>query len=108
MDALLENEEKYRRLFESSPESITLVGLDSTILDCNEATAVIEGPYCIISSRWAFRDAILLKPGPLTEEEWLVMRKHPVFAYNLLSNIPLAGFSNIFVRKQGLVLTRKL
>ena len=33
-------------------------------------------------------DAILLKPGPLTEEEWRVMRKHPIFAYDLLSNIP--------------------
>jgi PAS domain S-box-containing protein len=32
-------------------------------------------------------DSILLKPGPLTEEEWLIMRKHPVFAYNLLSPI---------------------
>ena len=42
-NALRENEEKYRSLFESSPESITLVGLDGTILDCNEATAVIAG-----------------------------------------------------------------
>jgi len=43
VNALRENEEKYRSLFESSPESITLVGLDGTILDCNEATAVIAG-----------------------------------------------------------------
>lgn len=43
VNALRENEEKYRRLFESSPESITLVGLDGTILDCNEATAIIAG-----------------------------------------------------------------
>ena len=43
VNALRENEEKYRRLFESSPESITLIGLDGTILDCNEATAVITG-----------------------------------------------------------------
>ena len=32
-------------------------------------------------------DAILLKPGPLTEEEWEIMRKHPVYAYELLSPI---------------------
>ena len=43
VNALRENEEKYRSLFESSPESITLVGLDGTILDCNEATAAIAG-----------------------------------------------------------------
>jgi putative nucleotidyltransferase with HDIG domain len=32
-------------------------------------------------------DAILLKPEPLTEEEWAVMRRHPVYAYELLSPI---------------------
>lgn len=32
-------------------------------------------------------DTILLKPGPLTDEEWAVMRKHPVFAYELLQPI---------------------
>ena len=236
VNALLENEQKYRSLFESSPESITLIGLDGTILDCNEATAKIAGKprkeligkpflelgvldeaeipsilklfsqiingglykpfqvriirdgkevrwleihlallkrneetYAIqvisrdITERkeaeqqiqalnaelliaydetlegWAraldlrdqntedhsvrvvdvtmelarmmgipeadlvhvrrgallhdigkmgIPDAILLKPGPLTEEEWRVMRKHPIFAYDLLSNIP--------------------
>lgn len=29
-------------------------------------------------------DAILLKPGELTAEEWVVMRKHPQFAYDML------------------------
>ena len=32
-------------------------------------------------------DNILLKPGPLTEEEWEIMRKHPQFAYELLTPI---------------------
>ncbi len=32
-------------------------------------------------------DQILLKPGKLTEEEWVIMRKHPVFAFQLLSPI---------------------
>ena len=41
--ALRDNEEKYRSLFESSPESITLVGLDGKILDCNNATTNIAG-----------------------------------------------------------------
>jgi HD-GYP domain-containing protein (c-di-GMP phosphodiesterase class II) len=33
-------------------------------------------------------DAILLKPGPLTAEEWEVMRTHPVRAYEMLAPIP--------------------
>ena len=32
-------------------------------------------------------DSILLKPGPLTAEEWEVMRRHPGYAYQLLSPI---------------------
>jgi putative nucleotidyltransferase with HDIG domain len=32
-------------------------------------------------------DSILLKPGPLTEEEWAIMRKHPTYAYEMLSPI---------------------
>lgn len=33
-------------------------------------------------------DSILLKPGPLSDEEWEIMRKHPVYAQRLLSPIP--------------------
>jgi len=32
-------------------------------------------------------DQILLKPGPLNEEEWKIMHQHPLNAYNLLSKI---------------------
>jgi HD-GYP domain-containing protein (c-di-GMP phosphodiesterase class II) len=32
-------------------------------------------------------DEILLKPGPLTNEEWEVMRRHPQYAYQMLSPI---------------------
>lgn len=32
-------------------------------------------------------DQILLKPGSLTDKEWIIMRKHPVYAYEMLSRI---------------------
>ena len=32
-------------------------------------------------------DAILHKPGTLTEEEWVIMRKHPVYARDYLSEV---------------------
>jgi len=32
-------------------------------------------------------DSILLKPSPLTEEEWAIIRKHPVYAHEMLSPI---------------------
>jgi PAS domain S-box-containing protein len=35
----------------------------------------------------AVPDHILLKPGTLTPEEWVIMRQHPIFAYELLSPI---------------------
>lgn len=33
-------------------------------------------------------DDILLKPGPLTGDEWEIMQRHPQLAYDLLSPIP--------------------
>jgi PAS domain S-box-containing protein/putative nucleotidyltransferase with HDIG domain len=32
-------------------------------------------------------DGILLKPGPLTHDEWVAMKKHPTFAHEMLSPI---------------------
>jgi len=32
-------------------------------------------------------DGILLKPAALTEDEWVIMRKHPLYAYELLAPI---------------------
>jgi len=37
--------------------------------------------------KMAIPDAILLKPGAHTTEEWEIIRKHPTYAYELLSPI---------------------
>ncbi len=41
----------------------------------------------------AVPDAILLKPGPLDEEEWRIMRRHPMKGAEILS--PLHGLKNV-------------
>jgi len=38
--------------------------------------------------KMAIPDKVLLKPGPLTADEWDIMKKHPQYAYELLSSIP--------------------
>jgi HD-GYP domain-containing protein (c-di-GMP phosphodiesterase class II) len=37
--------------------------------------------------KMAIPDAILLKPGALNDEEWEIMRRHPAYAYEMLSPI---------------------
>src|SRR5947207_3089764 len=37
----------------------------------------------------AVSDAVLQKPGPLDQDEWLAMRQHPVIAERLLHGLPL-------------------
>lgn len=32
-------------------------------------------------------DSVLLKPGPLSDDEWVIMKKHPQFAKDLLQTI---------------------
>jgi PAS domain S-box-containing protein len=36
-------------------------------------------------------DSILLKPGPLTDEEWVIMRRHPQLAHDMLKPILYLG-----------------
>lgn len=43
-------------------------------------------------------DAILLKPGRLTEDEWAVMRQHPRTGYDILATVPqLAAAAEIML-----------
>lgn len=38
--------------------------------------------------KYAVPDAILLKPGPLNDEEWVEMRRHPQYGKDFVKNIP--------------------
>jgi len=43
--------------------------------------------------KMAVPDNILLKPEPLTDEEWAIMRQHPQLAYNWLVAIPFLKYA---------------
>jgi response regulator RpfG family c-di-GMP phosphodiesterase len=43
-------------------------------------------------------DAILTKPGPLTEEEWKVMRMHPEFGADFVARIPFLAAAKDIIR----------
>ncbi|MCS7259838.1 MAG: HD domain-containing protein [Anaerolineae bacterium] len=57
-----------------------LMGIEEPAL-----THVRRGALLHDIGKIAIPDSILLKPGPLTEEEQRIMRKHPEYAYELLS-----------------------
>jgi cyclic di-GMP phosphodiesterase len=46
----------------------------------------------------AVADAILLKPGKLTAEEWVEMRKHPTAGDEILKRVPFLGPASAVVR----------
>jgi putative nucleotidyltransferase with HDIG domain len=56
-------------------------------LSDDELVHVRRGALLHDIGKMGIPDNILLKPGPLTAEEWVIMRKHPVFARELLSPI---------------------
>jgi PAS domain S-box-containing protein len=53
----------------------------------NELVQVRWGGLLHDIGKMGVPDVILLKPGPLTDEEWVAMKKHPTFAYEMLSPI---------------------
>ncbi len=50
----------------------------------SEITAIRRGVLLHDIGKMGVSDAILRKPGPLSPEEWIEMRKHPQYAYDLL------------------------
>lgn len=52
-----------------------------------ELSHIRRGALLHDMGKMAIPDEILQKPGPLTEEEWKVMRRHPEYAYDMLSAI---------------------
>lgn len=59
-----------------------IIGLDEELL-----INIKRGSLLHDIGKMGVPDNILLKPGPLTTEEWLIMRQHPQYAYELLAPI---------------------
>ena len=57
-------------------------------METNELVRVRRGAQLHDIGKMGIPDNILLKPGPLDESEWRVMRRHPIYAYELLRPIP--------------------
>jgi len=53
----------------------------------NELIHIRRGALLHDIGKMGIPDEILFKPGPLSPEEWVIMRRHPVLAHNLLSPI---------------------
>lgn len=59
------------------------------ILGCteDELVHIRRGALLHDMGKMGIPDEILQKPGPLTDDEWVVMRRHPQYAYQMLSPI---------------------
>jgi HD-GYP domain-containing protein (c-di-GMP phosphodiesterase class II) len=53
----------------------------------NDMVHIYRGALLHDIGKMGVPDSIVLKPGPLTEDEWVIMRKHPQYAYDMLSPI---------------------
>jgi len=77
-----ETEGHTQRVAELTVQLARIQGLDETEIDHIRRGALLHD-----IGKMGVPDQILHKPDQLNEEEWAVMRMHPVFAYELLSPI---------------------
>jgi HD-GYP domain-containing protein (c-di-GMP phosphodiesterase class II) len=77
-----ETEDHTRRVADIT---LTLAGAMS--MNDSELEHIRRGALLHDIGKIGIPDIILLKPGPLTDEEWAIMRTHPVKAYEMLSPI---------------------
>ena len=53
----------------------------------SEMDAIRWGALLHDIGKMGIPDGVLLKPGPLTDDEWRVMRQHPEYAFDLLGQV---------------------
>lgn len=77
-----ETEGHTQRVTDSTERLARAIGLRD-----QEIVHIRRGALLHDIGKMAIPDSILLKPGPLTEAEWDIMRRHPQYAYDLLAPI---------------------
>jgi putative two-component system response regulator len=77
-----ETEGHTQRVTQKSVELARAVGIDEELLEYVRMGALLHD-----IGKLGVPDAILLKPGKLTDEDWKIMRLHPVYAYQWLAPI---------------------
>ena len=77
-----ETEKHTRRVTEMT---VTLAGAMG--VNESELVHIKRGALLHDIGKMGIPDLILQKPGPLTEDEWVVMRNHPQYAFNFLSAV---------------------
>jgi len=85
--AALELREKETAMHSREVVEMTIRLAHKVGIKAGDLMHVWRGAYLHDIGKMAIPDSILLKPGPLTEEEWEVMRQHPSLAYQMLSGI---------------------
>jgi len=78
----METEGHSRRVTNLTAELATQMGVDPRLMDHIRRGALLHD-----IGKMGIPDAILNKPGPLTEEEWVIMKQHPIYAYEMLQEI---------------------
>ncbi len=78
----METEGHSRRVTEMTLELARSYEID------NEAISHIRrGALLHDIGKMGISDSILHKPGPLSDDEWVIMKKHPTYAYDMLKAI---------------------
>ncbi|MFZ5471001.1 MAG: HD domain-containing phosphohydrolase [Myxococcota bacterium] len=70
-------------------EAVGVVGLELDVIE--------QGALLHDIGKIGVRDSILLKPGPLTPEEWVEMRQHPEIGYRMLAKMPYLHEASLIV-----------
>lgn len=93
-DATIEGWTRALDLRDRETEGHTLRVVEATVILAKaigihgtELTALRRGALMHDIGKLGVPDAILLKPGPLTDHEWSIMRRHPIYAHEMLSSI---------------------